>query len=37
MTGQLAMEKGKAEVVKNLLAAHKFAIVEIANFANISE
>lgn len=31
------MEKGKAEVVKNLLTAGKFSITEIANFANVSE
>ena len=31
------MEKGKTEVVSNLLAANKFSISEIANFAGVSE
>lgn len=30
-------EEGKSEVVKNLLSSGKFAIAEIANFANVSE
>src|SRR6185312_16123890 len=34
---QEGMEKGKAEVVKNLLIAGKFSISEIANFANVNE
>lgn len=34
---QEGMEKGKAEVVKNLLIAGKFSISEIANFANVTE
>ena len=31
------MEKGKAEVVKNLLSAGSFTIAKIANFANVTE
>lgn len=33
----IGMEKGKAEVVKNLLTTGKFSIAEIANFANVPE
>jgi hypothetical protein len=32
-----AVEKGKSEVVRNLLSADKFSIAEIANFANVTE
>ncbi|MGC4232699.1 MAG: hypothetical protein QM594_06945 [Niabella sp.] len=31
------IEKGKEQVVKNLLAAGKFSIAEIAGFAGVSE
>ena len=31
------MEKGKEQVVKNLLAADKFSISEIAGFAGVAE
>ena len=31
------MEKGKEEVVRNLLAGAKFTIAEIANFAGVTE
>ena len=32
-----AVEKGKSEVVRNLLSADKFSIAEIANFTNVTE
>ena len=31
------IEKGKAEVVKNLLTLNKFSTLEIANFTSVTE
>lgn len=37
ITFEEGVEKGKEQVVKNLLAADKFTIAEIANFAGVTE
>jgi predicted transposase/invertase (TIGR01784 family) len=37
MAKREGMEQGKAEVVRNLLAAGRFTTLEIANFASVSE
>ena len=34
---EIGMERGKEQVVKNLLAADKFSISEIAGFAGVTE